>query len=68
MPTCGLMLILGAIFGIISSIVVYTYDWTRLIKENQEIKELNAELVEMVRMERAINELLGHHYRKKENK
>ncbi len=53
MPFAGLMLILGAVFGIISSIIVYGWDWRQVTIENNQIKRINLELVKMLKEERA---------------
>lgn len=53
MPFAGLMLILGTVFGIISSIVVYGWDWRRVTIENNQIKRINIELVRTLKEERA---------------
>ena len=63
MPACGFTLILGAVLGIVTAVAVYVYDWNRMTKENNEIREINAELIELLKVERAINEFLGHNYR-----
>lgn len=56
MPPAGLMLILGAVLGIISSIIVYAWDWRRMCLEMNQIKRVNYELVKMIKEERTKRE------------
>lgn len=54
MPTPGFTLILGAVFGIISSLIIYAWDWKRMNFEMDELKRINQELVKMIKEERAM--------------
>lgn len=62
MPCEGFMLILGAIFGIISAVIIYAFDWIHLNSEIDEMKRINSELLTLLKEERAINELLGYQF------
>lgn len=52
MPTPGFTMILGAVFGIVSSVIIYAWDWKRMNFEMNEVKQINQELVKMIKEER----------------
>lgn len=57
MNSIGFALILGAVFGIISSLVVYSYDWRCMANTVQCLRERNAYLRKLLEQERAEREL-----------
>lgn len=50
-------LVLGAVFGIISSVVVYGYDWRQMSVKVERLQERNARLAKSLSDERAAREL-----------
>ena len=50
-------LVLGAVFGIISAVIVYGYDWHHMTKEVERLQKRNARLLKLLHDERAAHEL-----------
>ena len=54
MPFAGFTMILGAVFGIVSSVIIYVWDWKRMNFEMDEVKQINKDLVQIIKEERAM--------------
>ena len=54
MPFAGFTMILGAVFGIVSSVIIYAWDWKRMNVEMNQVKQINKDLVQIIKEERAM--------------